>query len=437
MTMLTALIYILFFFFGAIKSLAGKPIWGLYIYFWSFYLHAPTQWWGAHVPDLRWSFLAAFISLLSLILHKKTPWRFWSFRENKLLTGLFVLVLLQWHWTALPDFHTEYVFLLLKFILFIFVVQNTLDSTDDIKKIFIANLIGGAYLAYLGISSHQGGRLGGLGTAGMDGANQLGQHFIVLLFMGSYLLLMAWNKITIIILGCLALILVATFLTESRGVIIAMFATGTLALFLIPKGTGGRFLLFACLAGLASAALMGPQIIERFKGMGTDSSGEMEDASAQSRWVIIDAQWSMLSHSPVIGHGHRGTLVLSPNFIPEEYHAAGTGIRASHNVAMSFLVDHGWLGFLLYFGAIVSACWRGWSVKQGSDTISDAYKNEHFILRCMLAGAVLALASFMLGGMFSNNKKLEADIWLLALIPIIHSRIMVIKSIPSDDDKER
>lgn len=428
--MITAIIYILVFFFGAIRSLMGKPIWGLYIYFWSFYLHSPTRWWGMHVPDLRWSLIAATVTFISLLLHKKTEWSFWKFRENRLLLLLLILVVFQWPIAANPVFHSEYVFLLLKFLFFIFIVQNTLDSTDDIKKVFIANLLGGAYLAYIGISSHEGGRLGGIGTAGMDGANQLGQHFIVLLFMGSYLLLMAWNKLTPLVIGCLSLILMATFLTESRGVIIALFATGTLALLLIPKDAGGRFLVFACLAGISAAALMGPQIIERFQGMGVDSYGEMEDASAQSRWVIVDAQWEMVKESPIIGHGHRGTLILSPEFIPEEYHAAGTGIRASHNVAMSFLVDHGWIGFMLYFGAIISASWRGWSAKQSSDTINPTLKMEHFALRCMLAGAVLALGSFMLGGMFSNNKKLEADIWLLALIPVIHSRIMTIRTLP-------
>lgn len=425
--MLTALVYVLFFFFGAIRSLSGKPIWGLYIYFWSFYLHQPTQWWGVHIPDLRWSLLAAIIALVSLLIHKKTEWHFWRHRENKLLVALLFLVTIQWNWTVAPSLHTEYVFLLLKFILLIFIIQNTIENTEDIKKIIIANLIGGAYLAYVGISSHEGGRLGGIGTAGMDGANQLGQHFIVLLFMGSYLLLCAWSKITWLIIGSLSLILMATFLTESRGVIIALFMTGALSLFLIPKGAGGRFLVFACLAGLAASALMGPQIIERFQGMKTDSTGEMEDASAQSRWVIIDAQWNMLKSSPILGNGHRGTLVLSPNYIPEEYHAEGTGVRASHNVAMSFLVDHGWVGFLLYFGAVFSACWKGFAVKRhiyNIPDLSEKIKTEHFLLRCMLAGMVLALCSFMLGGMFSNNKKLEADIWLIALIPVIHFRIM-------------
>lgn len=426
--MLTALVYVLFFFFGCFKSLSGKPIWGIYIYFWSFYLHAPSQWWGENLPDLRWSLLAGVVTFISLLLHKKDDWVFWRYRENTLLMLLLLLVFIQWPITIRPDFHTEYVFLLLKFIFFVFLLQNTLKTTHDIEKIIVANVLGGAYLAYIGITSHTSGRLGGLGTAGMDGANQLGQHFTVLLFMGAFLLLAKWKKVHVfVVIPGVAMILMAIFLTESRGVIMSLFLAGAASTFIIPKGTGGRWFTFSTAAILACSLLMGPQIVERFKGVNTDSTGEMEDASAQSRWVIIDAQWAMVSASPIIGHGHRGTLLLSPQYIPEEYHAQGTGIRASHNVAMSFLVDHGWVGFLIYFGAILSAAWRGWATwRKPKDTFSEKERAEHLKLKCMLAGCVLALTSFMVGGMFSNNKKLEADIWLLALIPMIHYRIMAI-----------
>lgn len=425
--MLTAFFYLILFFWGAAKSLSGKPLYGIYIYFLSFYMHAPTQWWGAYLPDLRWSMLSAAITFFSLILYKKSEWKFWTFRENKLLLLLFILVLLQWPFTVNPSFHSEYVFLLLKFIFFIVVLQNAIESTDDIKKIIIVNLLGGAYLAYVGISTHSGGRLGGIGTAGMDGANQLGQHFTVLLFMGAYLLLTTWTKMHAIIGACVALILMAIFLTESRGVIVSLFATGVVGAILIPKGTGSKWAGFAVVALFSSALLMGPQIIERFEGMNKDAStGEMEDASAQSRWVIVDAQLAMSKAAPFIGHGHRGTLVLSPSYIQEEYLSQNVGLRASHNVAMSFLVDHGWIGFALYFSAIFSAGWRAWSVKTSLSPSNIIAYQEHLLLRCMLVGCALAMVSFMVGGMFSNNKKLEADIWLIALIPVIHYRIMAL-----------
>lgn len=424
--MITAIIYILVFTYGAFKAMAGRPLWGIYIYFWSFYLHAPTQWWGQSLPDLRWSLLAGLITLVSLCLYKKSPWRFWGERENKLLCFLFLVVLAQWPFTISPSIHSEYVFLLLKFIFFIFLLQNALDSTEDIEKIIFINIMGGAYLAYMGMGSHDGGRLGGVGTSGMDDSNLLGLHFVALLFMGSYLLLYTWKKTQWLTAVGLTLILMAIFLTESRGAILSIFAAGFLSLLIIPKNAGGRWFLFAIAAVMACSVLMGPQIVERFSGVGKDVTGDMIDVSAQSRGVIIAAEIEMFKHSPFLGHGNKGTLLLSPQFIPEEFHAQGTGVRASHNVAMSFLVDHGMIGFLLYFGAIFSAGLRGFASRRQLPSHTDgAY--EHFKLRCMLAGCVLGLAAFMIGGMSSNNKKLEADIWLIALIPIIHCRIIAIE----------
>lgn len=424
--MITAFLYVVIYLYGSIRALLGKPMWGIYIYFMSFYMHAPTQYFGQFLPDLRWSLLAGFISLASLLLHKRDNWVFWRFNENILLSILFIVVLLQTPFAINIESNLEYVFLLLKFIFFIFLLQNTVQSTKDIKKIIIVNIIGCAYLAYLGLSTHTGGRLGDIGTSGMDGSNQLGQHLTAVLFMGAYLLLCKWRKehLLLIIPG-LALTLMAIFMTESRGVIMALFGAGAVGALLVPKMSGKRWLCLSALGFIGSISLMGPQIIERFESMGKDETGEVEDASARSRWVIIDAQKEMFEKSVFMGHGHQGTLFLSPTYIPPEYHANGVGARASHNVAMSFLVDHGLIGFTLYFLAIAIAFKK--SLKVHSAIPEGPSKEEHHELRIMLAGTSLALIAFMLGGMFSDNKKLEADIWLLGLIPLIHYRIISIE----------
>ena len=97
--------------------------------------------------------------------------------------------------------------------------------------------------------------------------------------------------------------------------------------------------------------LAGPLIIERVNKVVKASDTEQIDKSAYSRFVIIESQWKMFKDYPLLGFGHRGTLLLSPFYVPEDYMTDTDvgGRRASHNITMSFLVDHGIIGAFLYF----------------------------------------------------------------------------------------
>lgn len=433
----TALFYLVVYTAGLVRALSGKPIWGLYMYFFAFYFHAPSQWWGQALPELRWSLIAAIVTLISLLINPpKEGFRFWTFRENRFLTFLAALVVAQMYFALNVNVHSEYAFLIVKFMLFIFLFQNTVRTLKDVKGIIWINMLCGCYLAYLGMSMHSGGRLEGIGTPGMESANQLGQHFSVLIFIGGYYLLGKINKWHILMAFCLAMCLMALFMTESRGVILAIGATGILALYFMPKGSKKKISVFGILAIFAASSLMGPQIIERFQGMKTDEDGEVEDASARSRVVIIESQIEMWKDSPIVGYGHAGTFLLSKEYIPEDYHASNANGRASHNIVMAMLVDHGALGAGLYFIAIFTCVWRIWKVKNKPKGMTDEQAEEYRVVSNLTVGAALALVCFMIGGLGSNNKKLEADIWMLALVPVLHRRLVEIEKEVALNKKE-
>lgn len=429
--MVTALLYLLIYTGGLIKALAGKPIWGLYVYFFSFYFHAPTMWWGASLPNLRWSLISAVITLIAILIYPpKRGFRFFYYRENIFITGLALLVIVQLSWVAVPNLHMEYVILIVKFIILIFLIQNLLLTSSDIRGFIWANLFGCAYLAYYGMSMHTGGRIENFGQGSGWDSNLAAQHFCAMILLGGYLLLEKFNKSHIFVALTIAVILMGLFMTESRSAIIAIVAVGMVAFVFRPQGRTKKFVLLGTLALVAGASLMGPQIIERFQGVKKDSVGEMQDKSAESRFVIINSQIEMWKDYMVFGYGHRGTLILSPQYIPEEYMTKSQGftVRASHNVATAFLVDHGTVGFLLYFGAIFSCLIRvfGYKIKAPVDEQTD---DERFHSSILLAG-IFSLLVFIMCGMGSNNKKLEADIWLLALIPVLSQKI-------KDSNKER
>lgn len=428
---LTAMVFLALFFCGLFKALAGRPIWALYVYFLCVYFHAPTQWWGESLPDLRWSLLASLVATVSLFLYPpQQKIRFWVFPENRFLTVLMVFVVAQLGFSLNFDVQMEYVALLFKFILLIFLIQNTVHTIRDIQGVILANVFGAAFLAYHGIVSHTGGRLEGIGTPGMESANQLGQHFALVLLMGSYILLDRFRPWHLLLAGGIGLILIAVFMTESRGVIASLAIAGVLAMYFVPQGIRGKLTLFAVAGLFAGASLMGPQIMERFQGVKSDDNGEIIDPSAASRLVILEAEYNMFKTSPIVGHGHRGTLLLSPLYVTEEYmdHShGGEGRRASHNTFSGYLVDHGVIGAFLYFSALL-ICMSRFSLVRGSvPHLGSRDQEQYRRLASLLAGCLLALFTFLMAGMGSNNKKLEGGIWIVALAPVISSRMLVLR----------
>ena len=382
------------------------------------------MWWGESLPNLRWALIAAVITLIAMMIYPpKRGFRFFEYRESWMLLGLCLLVIFQLTWVINPGVHVEYVILIVKFVLLIFLIQNLLITPQDVRGFVWANLFGCAYMAYYGISMHTGGRIENFGQNNGWDSNLAAQHFCAMIILGGYLLLEKFRKSHLFVAGALAVILMGLFMTESRSAIIAIVGTGAVAFWFRPQGRTKKFMMFGVLAIIAGSMLMGPQIIERFQGMQKDSTGEIEDKSAASRFVIINAQIEMWKDSPWVGHGHRGTLLLSPYYIPEEYMTSSGGrrVRSSHNVATAFLVDHGLIGFTLYFGAIFSVWLRVFSRKVNAP-IDEQTETERLYSSLMLAG-IFALLVFMVCGMGSNNKKLEADVWMLALVPLLSREI--------------
>ncbi len=417
--MLTALLYLCLYIYGLGRALAGRPVWGVAIYFMCFYAHAPTQWWGQNLPSIRWSLIASIVTMVALFIHPpKSGFKFFAFRENRWLTAFFLYVLAQYPFVISTVWHTDYVFLLFKFILFIFLFHNCVRTVKDFRMIIIANALGGAFLAYQGFAHHNGGRLEGIGTPGMDDANLMGQHLVLMIFILGYAMLEPFRRSHILIAICVCLVLMTLFLTESRGALLSLAAAGVLAVFFIPRGSKKKLAGFGVLGVVASALLMGPQIIERFQGVEKNSMGEVSDKSARSRVVIIESQLEMWKDSPIIGHGHRGTLQLSTQYIPQEY-LSNSGLRASHNLVMTLLVDHGVIGAILYFGAFISCGLRIFSTNREFVKNDSQYKTpDEAFLRAMIVGFSLALFSYFLGGLTSNNKKLEGDVWVFAFLPV-------------------
>ncbi len=428
---ITAIFYVLIFLYCLFKAFASRPIWGLWAYFFAFYLHPHSKYWGSQLPTLRWSLIAAIVTLLVLFVKKKQDEKFvfFEFVENKIFFLFVIFVAIQYFWALSGTVHMVYVVMTAKFLLLIFLIQNCLKTNKDILLFILINLVGSAYVSYIGISQHSGGRFEGVGGPGLSETNEIAQHLGVVLIMSAYLLLCRLGKKSYLLIIPILLLLQAIMMTESRGAMIALAGAAFFSLIYSPKKVRKQFILFAVLGGIAFSALVGPQLLSRFDKMSSNDDGELKGQSANSRFVMMDIQWGIFKEQPILGHGHKGTLILSPIYVPEKY-LTREGVRASHNLVMSMLVDHGAIGSILYFSVTLCCLLKA---RAACKTAGD--EDDIHLLRTLLLGIGISLIYLMLGGLGSNNKVMEVDIWLYALIPLLFSRLKNIKTIESINEK--
>jgi len=421
---ITALGFLCLFFGSILKALAGRPIYGLYAYILTLYMYAPGSWWGASLPDLRWSLMSAVVTLMSIWIYSKpnrrdggakntydSPW--YAGAVVKLYFLFVVWVWIQNLWAVGAEVHFEYSIIVTKFLLLIYLVNKAVRSLNDLLSIVVVHIIGCSFFGYIGLTQHAGGRLESVPTPGMSDGNLLSIHMVPFLIAASYVLLLDVGKKKYCLIPFIVLTLNAVFLTESRGAIVGLGCAGLLAVFFIAKKQRKLFTSLAMLALIGGLSLIGEQLLSRLNSTVGDR-GEIVDKSAESRIYIAKAQFRMFKASPFFGHGHRGTLYLSPEYLDQRWLTSSEGklVRASHNITMSILVDHGLVGLLTYFGAVLAIFYQALSHR--SKII-----NEEKPIYIVLTGCVLGLFAVMVTSQLANSMRLEVGIWFIALCSLI------------------
>jgi hypothetical protein len=406
-------------------TLSRGPIYGLYAYLAAFYAHPPSRWWGYGIPDLRWSALAATVTLIAVLRMKTDPHRTPWFKTPP---GLILLLYVAWMWIEIPwavdqKLHMEGTFLFTKYLLLFWMVYTICKSPEDMRKFIIAHLIGCFYLGYLAFNVKVRGRLEGIGGPGINDSNALGMQLSTAVLAGSafVLSLRGWWQWGVIAL--MPFVLNGVILTASRGAFLNIIGGGLAIWRVRPKGSAKLFYSFAAL-GVVLLLVLGHELFwKRVFSIGTAATNvEEADKSAASREVFVHAQLQMFFDRPY-GSGFSATMPLSPKYIPAEYltmTADGQMLRASHNTYMSILVDQGVVGAVLMFVLFVY-CYRTIRKLKRLDGLPDVDANVG-MLRTAIAAMLMGLAMHAL---FKNTLKAEVQIWCLALLASLveHARV--------------
>ena len=411
---ITALCFAIFYIYGLFLAFWKRPIFGLYVYIFTFYLHPPGQWWGQSLPNIRWSLIAGILTLVAILFDRNKKQRGWlEYPETKLILLFVAYNITQYFWALSQPVHLEFIVLSLKFFILFIIIQRSVLNINDVIGFIISNLIGCAYIGYRG---YGGGLLENMGLPGLDGSNLLAQQFSVVLIFSGFLFLCNFSlKLKALLIPLIILVVNGIILSESRSVVISLVVSGLFMILFSPAKPKG-FYKYVLLGAMAFTVLMGPRMIEKMSTLNLGGSPEeIRDSSAESRLVIIKSQLEMIKDSSFFGYGHRGTFLLSANYIPHEYHTSGG--RSSHNTIMSLGVDHG-IGGVFYLLIAVISIIRIRSIPEySSASVSD--KN----LAIMLKGLIISLVCFWVAGLGTNNKVIELDIWLYAIIPVVHDMV--------------
>jgi len=412
---LTTIVFVLAYFAGCVMAFARHPIFGLVTYVAVFYLHPPSRWWGASLPDPGWAMIAAAVTLMAVMMHRERVPVVPLFRKG-IIIGLIIFLAwtcIQAPWALNPSMHTELIVLFCKYIVLIALIYVCVDSERHLRYFLWAHVLGCFFLGWIAFTSYSGGRFEGFGGPGIGDANTGGFQIVTGILAGAALFLSGskWERLAMI--GLMPIIVNGLITTISRSGFLAAFVGGVVFNFFAPK-KGRMFVRVASILGLALFLILASDIYwERIESI-TQAGQEVEGVdTGTSRLVIINAQWEMFQAYPM-GCGHRCTVTLSPNYMDDQYLTGPPENRgrSSHNTFMSTLVEQGIPGALLYIMMVV---WTGLKLL----SLWKNCKNAEGSIPMIFPAVAGVLTITIVADLFVDYLKLEVRIWFIALLLVL------------------
>ena len=284
---LTGLAFMVVLVSALVVALVRAPIVGLFAYIGVFYLDPPSRWWGAFLPDLRWSLLAAVVTVIAM-LWRQPPHegrqRWFQTTPAKIMIAFTIWFWIGKFWALAPDLHAAAGVLITKYLVVFWITYRLIDTPQKVTAFLLAHLIGCFYLGYLGLTYDGSGRLDGVGGPGIDDSNTLGMHLATGVVAGAMLLLtMRGWRMALCVLA-ITLALNTLVLTGSRGAFLALVAGGAMLAYFRPPEYKRLFAAYAVLGVILFGYVASAQFWSRMNTVtaAVDESQTM-DTSAQSR----------------------------------------------------------------------------------------------------------------------------------------------------------
>lgn len=418
---LTPILFFLAFGTGLMLALFRHPRFGLYTYLAVFYLDPHSRWWGASLPDLRWSLFAGIVTMIGVarLGASKSQGSWSSTTPGRLLLVFTVWMWIQNMWALAHPEHLEASILFTKYVVLYYLMFRLLDTPTEVRNVLLVHVLGCAYLGWLAVIAPAGGRLEGVGGPGIDEANALGMFAGTGVMTAAMLMLgkNGWPRWISILSAPLIVNMVVQ--SQSRGAMLGVVAGGLVIFYLRPRAYRWQFYTFAAIGALLLGYIAQDVFWERMSTMraSVDQSQEL-DSSAESRVVLAKAQLQMARRYP-LGAGHRGTAELSTRYLDEKWLTGGApgsiGARSSHSTLMSALVEQGIPGIVIFAVLFFWLARMIRALKRAAAKI-DPKAEVQPVMYGVAAAASLVVV--FVAGVFTDYIKTEVQIWMLAVLAV-------------------
>jgi hypothetical protein len=414
---LTGVAFLTIYLLALILAFVKHPLYGLGAYLWSFYLHPPTSWWGADLPDFRWSLTAAIITLLSVLI--KPPSNGLKWRQNlatPILIGYVSWMWIQTFWAVDPVRHFEGCLLFTKYVILFYIIYRVIADLKTLESFSFIHIVGCLIFGWIAFTTNVSGRLDSVGGPGMDDANLLAMHQITGAAFAGFLFLGIKGKKRWIALFTIPFILNTIILTESRGALVGLVGAALAALIFSPREKrrityGAMSLGIILFLWLSNAPFW-----TRMETLAETNEIAME-ASARSRIELVRYDLEIAADFP-LGSGYGGHQALSAKYLPDyllSVNQKGERVRSAHNTLMAILVEQGIPGVILYISLI------GWSLINLFKLKSSFRKDDKTLFPYFVAATGTSLMAVVICSQFISAMNAEIQIWLISLLAVMIS----------------
>jgi hypothetical protein len=335
---------------GGLMLAIIHPFYPLFAYLTFYYMPPHLNWWGAPLPELRYSLTASLVLLVSIVFlrsqleevkdekNQAFAWLLGFGANSVIVTAWALNVFRSWIYTVV----------VLKLVLLYALIPAAVRTPARFDAFGMTHVVGAFYWGYKAWDNpkRDAGRLVEVGGPDTQNDNEAASHLLTVLPFAALYVLTGPSKVRRLAMAVAAAFIVNVFiLCNSRGATVGLIVAGLSAVLLIGKGRRKKMIGVGIMGVLALLYLADPEFIER-----QQTTTNPTDNSAQGRIVLWRIGIEIFKDHP-FGGGGRTFHLLSPRYMPAEMlEKYDGGERSPHSVYLQLITDWGVQGAFLFAG---------------------------------------------------------------------------------------
>ncbi|MEQ3660124.1 MAG: O-antigen ligase family protein [Glaciecola sp.] len=430
--MFSAAFFMITFFSTIVLSIRQSALYIFVLYQAYYFFNPPTKWWGAYIPEFRFSFYI----VLTLLIIAIVKWR--SLSENKVFmipqfNFMFFtafLYAIASTYAVLPAVHSIALDAILTVSVLVIIVYKLVLTEKHLDIILKGYVVFAGYMGYyisqFGRTSN--GRFEGAGMVDSPDANGIGAALAPAILLCLFYFWASKKLLSRLLFGLIGIYLAnALVQIGSRGAFLGVFVGSLCFLsylyFSKIQRKGQRFEVITL---LLLAILAVPLVTDKafWNRMGTIKTQNLEQAaeseSGSTRVYFWLAALDMAKDHP-FGSGASGFIYFSDFYIPDSIDTGASRNRAVHSTWFEVLTEIGYLGLISFIGMIYFSF--ATLFRAARQMKLEKRHNEYF--KVIIIGC--CLLCFVISMTFLNRFRAEILYWCILFSAIAYN-LFVLKN---------